>query len=191
MEADWEMELGGGAPVIDACWAGFVDLRVFPERVAEMDETRLLPGLAEALVRLNVPRSPVWTAKCDVWVVEEPVDLYELDAEPESAAHAVACYIDLLPRGGGQWSGPESAAAACKEAVARLRVLPLRGCRVDLVVRQAQIAPERDGLGITAYVTACAAGEAEARKRLGTAVAAVADTLAPAAPPAVSDSPLQ
>lgn len=191
MEADWEMELGGGAPVIDACWAGYVDLRAFPERVAEIDETRLLPGLAEALVRLNAVRSPMWTAKCDVWVVEEQVDLYELDAEPESAAHAMACYIDLLPRGDGQWSGPERAAAACRELAARLQGVPLRGCRVDLVVRQTQIAPERDGLGITAYVTACAAGKAEARERLSTTVAAVADTLAPSDPPTVSESPLQ
>ena len=27
MEADWEVEIGGGAPVIDALWPGFVDLR--------------------------------------------------------------------------------------------------------------------------------------------------------------------
>ena len=27
MEADWEVEVGGGAPVIEAFWPGFVDLR--------------------------------------------------------------------------------------------------------------------------------------------------------------------
>ena len=30
MEADWEVEIGGGAPVIDACWDGYVDLRFNP-----------------------------------------------------------------------------------------------------------------------------------------------------------------
>jgi len=37
MEADWEFEVGPdtaglAAPVIDACWPGFVDLRHNPER---------------------------------------------------------------------------------------------------------------------------------------------------------------
>jgi hypothetical protein len=30
MEADWEFEVGGDAPVIDALWPGFVDLRLSP-----------------------------------------------------------------------------------------------------------------------------------------------------------------
>ena len=38
MEADWEVEVGGGAPVIEADWPGFVDLRGEPERVNEMEE---------------------------------------------------------------------------------------------------------------------------------------------------------
>jgi hypothetical protein len=28
LEADWEFEVGGDAPVIDALWPGFVDLRL-------------------------------------------------------------------------------------------------------------------------------------------------------------------
>ena len=191
MEADWEMELGGSAPVIDACWTGLVDLRVVPERVAEIEETRGLPALADVLVRLNAPASPVWTAKCDVWAVEEPVDPLEIDAEPDDATSALACYIDLLTRNDQQWIVPEGAAEACKALVARLRAVSLRACRVDLVVRQARIAPEAYGLGITAYVTACGADEDAARERLGAAVAAVADTLVQAGPPAASGSPLQ
>ena len=27
MEADWEFEVGGEAPVIEASWEGFIDLR--------------------------------------------------------------------------------------------------------------------------------------------------------------------
>jgi len=67
MEADWEVEIGGGAPIIDACWDGLVHLQTAPERAAELPEAADLPRLAEALVRLNAPRSPVWTSKCDVW----------------------------------------------------------------------------------------------------------------------------
>jgi hypothetical protein len=133
----------------------------------------------------------VWTAKCDVWLLDAPVDPYELDTEPEDSAHAVACYIDLLPRNDQQWDVPESAATACKEIVTRLRAAPLRSCRADLVVRQARIAPEAYSLSITAYITACATDETEACVRLGAAVAAVADTLVPVVSPAANRSPLQ
>src|SRR4051812_38986462 len=53
MEADWEFEIGGDAPVIEANWKGFVDLCAHPERVSELTECGELPALAEALVRLN------------------------------------------------------------------------------------------------------------------------------------------
>ena len=117
MEADWEVEIGGGAPVIDACWNGFVDLRFDPrtrldtllKRAQGLPESKNLPELAEALVRLNGLRSPVWTSKCDVWPVLDAnaFDAGELDAPWDEATHAWACYIDLVPR---NESGPSPAA---------------------------------------------------------------------------------
>jgi hypothetical protein len=154
MEADWEIEIGGGAPVIEAHWPGFVDLRLSPERARLLAEAQQLPGLAEALVRLNAPNSLVWTSKCDVFMPDE-FDPDELNASPEIAAHALACYIDLLPRSGELWSDPTAAAAWCRSACADIKVVPIRCCRADLVVRRALIAPELMGLGITAYLTAC------------------------------------
>ena len=38
MEADWEFEVGGDAPVIEACWEGFIDLRKTPERARQLPE---------------------------------------------------------------------------------------------------------------------------------------------------------
>jgi hypothetical protein len=38
MEADWEFEVGGDAPVIEAPWPGFVDLRLHPERAWQLSE---------------------------------------------------------------------------------------------------------------------------------------------------------
>ena len=46
MEADWEVEIGGDAPVIDACWEGFVDLRRAPERAGAVAGSAELPALA-------------------------------------------------------------------------------------------------------------------------------------------------
>lgn len=181
MEADWEFELGEGAPVIDAAWSGFVDLRCSPQRATDLTETHALPALAEVLVRLNQPRSsPVWTAKCDVWVPES-IDPYELDAPPGVPLSALACYVDLLPRSDQQWNTPSMIEQACHALCTRLRAVPLRCCRADLVVRRAVLAPEVFDLGITAYLTACAPGDpGAAAARLSDALHALADTLCPA-----------
>lgn len=176
MEADWEFEVGGKAPVIEALWAGFVDLRQYPKRARELPEALGFPALAAALVALNGPGSPVWTSKCDTWMIVEPerVDPGELDAEPASAAHAVSCYIDLLPRKDRQWSPPNQTEAWCKELCARLRLLPLRCCRADLVIRRAVIGSDLNRLGITAYLTACGESPAEAHRALDATLAAFA-----------------
>ncbi|MDR3739121.1 MAG: hypothetical protein P4L40_08875 [Terracidiphilus sp.] len=191
MEADWEIELGADAPIIDALWPGFVDLRVAPERVAEIAETRLLPGLSDVLVQLNGPRSSVWTAKCDVWNVEEPVDRYEVDVEPGETAAAMACYIDLLPRDAHQWVTPAQAGSACEALIRRLRAIEARACRVDFVVRAAHIRAGAQDLGITAYVTGVGRDEPAASAQLATAAAALGDTLLAPRMGGNSGSPVQ
>jgi hypothetical protein len=107
-------------------------------------------------------------------VETDQVDPGELDAEPASATHAAACYIDLLPRGEQQWQLPALAADWCKELCGRLHPLPLRCCRADLVIRRAFIAPDLDRLGVTAYLTACGASPAETGQVLEIALAAFA-----------------
>jgi hypothetical protein len=177
MEADWEIELGQDAPVIDACWPGLVDLRNSPERVIELAEVQRFPALAGALLRLNAPTSTVWTAKCDVWTAES-FDRYELDAPPELAITAKACYVDLLPRRLDQWSTPHQAEDACRKLCTTLQAIPLRCCRVDLIVRMAILTPAVHGLGVTAYVTACGSSEAEVMSTLADGLIALTDAVA-------------
>lgn len=168
MEADWEFEIGGEAEVIDAAWAGFVDLRRAPERAGELEEVVAFPPLGQALVRLNSPASPVWTAKCDFWPELEAGawDADEMDADPLQAAHGAGCYIDLLPRSHSQWSAPILAERACRALCQQLNAAPLPGCRVDLIVRRAWITPEQQATGVTAYLTACAGTKAAASRQL-------------------------
>lgn len=179
MDADWEVEIGGGAPVIDASWPGRIDLQSFPDRVSGVRETDQLPGLAELLVRLNQPSaSPVSTSKCDVW----PVDVFdpdELDAPRELAQKAVASYIDLLPRSDQQWNSLAKTVDDCKALCARMHAIPLRGCRVDLIIRRAIISPELIDLGITAYVTACGTTTEDANYKLSSALRALTGALVP------------
>jgi len=164
MEADWDVEIGGQAPVIDACWEGLVDLRASPAHAASLPEARDLPALAAVLIELNSESSPVWTSKCDVWRPAE-FDPDELDASGEGNC-ALACYIDLLPRTHRQWATHEQAVAACRAMCASLRSAPLRGCRADLIIRRAILAPTRLGIGITAYLTACGPTPDQARTTL-------------------------
>ena len=179
MEADWEVEIGRGAPVIDAGWPGLVDLRVTPDQAAQLPEAREIPALADALVRLNAPLSPVWTAKSDVWHPEE-FDPDELDAPGDAGTHAIACYVDLLTRNDRQWATPDEVISATKEICARIHSAALHGCRADLVIRRAFISPGRQDLGITAYLTACGSTRIEAASTLALAVRVFVDAVLPA-----------
>jgi hypothetical protein len=179
MEADWEFEVGGDAPVIDARWPGLIDLQSTPERAWNLPEAVQLPAMAVALVKLNAAPSPVWTSKCDVWdhLGMETCDAGELDAPSGCFAHAMGCYIDLLPKSDQQWPDPAMAADGCRKVCDRLHAVPLRCCRVDLIVRRAYLVPDHTKLGITAYLTSCGESPAEASRTLQAALATFADAL--------------
>jgi hypothetical protein len=180
METDWEFEIGGDAPVIEAHWPGFVDLCADPRRVANLTEARQLPGLAEALTRLNAMNSPVWTCKTDIFVPGQ-IDPDELDAAGIEGSHSVACYVDLLMRSDQQWDFPSKAELFCRELCARLRDIPLRRCRVDLVVRRAHIESDLSDLGMTAYLTACGQTKSDAKSRLAECLSLFSEAIVSAA----------
>lgn len=179
MEADWEIEIGGGAPVIEADWPGFVDLQSHPECMVEIPEAAAFPPLARLLLALNAPESPVWTAKCDLW---EP--------EPE----ALAVYIDAIPREAAVFGEWKHAEAFCREFVGRLdaTALPKCGpeCSIDLVIRQA-IAGGADGYGITVYLSAKGTVQEETETALAAVMAGFADALSRHKPPATAGSKIQ
>jgi hypothetical protein len=171
MEADWEVEVGGGAPVIDALWAGFIDLRRQPERIGEIAEAEKFPALGPLLQWLNSPGSPVWTAKCDLW---EPVETGE--ATEDDLPAALAIYVDLLPCAGSVFSQWQQAEAFCRKWVARLAQLTMADCSVELVVRQA-VAGLAEGFGVTAYVSAEGHDRSGAAETLSLALVAFADAI--------------
>jgi hypothetical protein len=165
LEADWEFEVAPDAPVIDAAWAGCVDLRACPELAARLPEATTLPALVDALKWLNAAGSPVWTSKCDVWE-PDAFDPDELDATQNAAGRALACYIDLVSSEDA-WSTLDGIADWCRKLCAALRAKPLRQCRADLVIRRSFVMVSETGLGVTAYVTGCGATDEAAVKALG------------------------
>jgi hypothetical protein len=188
MEADWEFEVGGDAsvasgcaPVIDALWSGFVDLRLDPKLAWKLAEAGELPALASTLERLNSQASPVRTSKCDYWPELQPeeFDPDELDAPRGSSAHAAGCYIDLLARADRAWSLPHLAEAVCRHFCSLLSLVPKRCCRADFIIRRAIIDPGMNDLGISAYITACGPTAGEAKGTLESALDLFADALCP------------
>jgi hypothetical protein len=212
MEADWEIEIGGGAPVIDALWSGFVDLRQSPAHVAEISEALSFPPLARFLARVNGAASPLWSSKCDVWepVGEGGADLDliepavgsldrnrpEADAGKTGVPAALACYIDLLPRQNLLFAHWEQAESFCRAWVHRVESVDLRFGQIDLIVREA-VAGDTEGFGITVYVsvvgTAPLAGVGQILEQgweqgwtgaaLGSALEVLADSIPPLALP--------
>ncbi|MGB9406073.1 MAG: hypothetical protein WCA89_00970 [Terracidiphilus sp.] len=201
MEADWEFEVGPdasglAAPVIEADWPGFVDLRHHPERIEEIQEVAAFPPLAALLEALNGNHSPLWTVKCDLW--EPEADELAGPAAAGKAATlsglipraALACYVDLLPLAGEVFAQAQQVEAFCREWVARLAPLQLPQCRVDLVIRQA-LAGQSEGFGITAYLSAWGQEISAAAEALAATLAAFADAIPAFAAPETRASKLQ
>jgi hypothetical protein len=176
LEADWEIESGGGAPVIDAHWAGFVDLHTQPQRVAEIAEAMAFPPLARLLLSLNQPSSPWWTAKCDLW--EEPAEetsssCGELGSPVQEGSAKIegdifltqACYIDLLPMQGYVFARWQDGEEFCRRWCRELEEISLPHARLDLVVRMA-LAGAAEGFGVTAYLSATGKDRASGRATL-------------------------
>jgi len=184
MEADWEAEIGAGAPVIDGSWPGFVDLRRAPKRIVEIEEAHRFAPLAEALLRLNGARSPLWTVKCDLWTPEH-LDPEEMEAGPQESAQGLACYIDVLPASSLVFARFEQAESWARSAVSRIRNRPCRCCRADLVIRAA-VTVEREGFGITIYVQACGADAVAATGHLTAALIEVIEAIIAPAPQDIS-----
>jgi len=167
MEADWSVALAASDPVITVPWAAcddepkcrFVDLRLYPHLVAEIEEAQGRLALRSALLLLNGATSHLWTAKCDAWSSspehgDEPFDPYEMGAEPEATAFGAGSYIDLLPRDleiRQCFDGQERWLRAVTE---RLRAIPASAARAELVLRRAQV-DAVPGYGVTWFVEGC------------------------------------
>jgi hypothetical protein len=108
MLSDWTVECGADDPVLVVPWSDpddpsrrFIDLRENPYDLDWLEEATQHPALLHALRALNAPRSPVFTAKCDVWTLpEEDLEALRLDLDliPEDTPCGIASYVDLIWR---------------------------------------------------------------------------------------------
>jgi hypothetical protein len=98
MDADFSIELGREDPVLDFPWTdpsgklAYFDLKRHPELLPKLEEAQKFPELAEFLRSMNSERSPLETAKCDVWTTNE----LNADEDIFNASYKLSSYVDLV-----------------------------------------------------------------------------------------------
>ena len=178
MEADWTVALAADDPIVVVPWAAsekeggyrFVDLCGAPHLVDSIAEAQARAPLRDALLLLNSPVSPVWTAKCDLWTTnDEPRDPCEMDAEPGDTAFCAGSYIDLLARDPGFRESFPLQERWLRRVTGRLRAGGSRASRVELVLRHAEVEGQ-SGFAVSWFVEGCGASAAIAEERWANAL---------------------
>ena len=182
MLAEWTAECSADAPTLVVPWADpdssarYVDLRAEPYDIAEIPEAEQYPALGRALRSLNAVRSPLLTAKCDVWLLTaesetEELEMLrlELDLEPEEAAAGVASYIDILWRDRALFASAHQQGEMLDRLTRRAERLDYPDAALACVMRPAMFDFEGtvEGFAVTLYIRAVGVDTAAAVERWG------------------------
>ncbi len=197
MIADWSVECSADDPVLVVPWSAqphpvqstarqpaaasnvsagsqFIDLREDPYALDQIPEAEQHPPLLQALRALNAPRSPVFTAKCDAWLLddEELADLRDrldlpaaiaqsqaTERSPDEAhdmAHGFASYIDLLWRDRTIFASFHQSEQLLHRLARHAQPIDQPMALVDCVLRPAlvDLTSPHEGFAISLYVKA-------------------------------------
>jgi hypothetical protein len=195
MLADWSVECSAEDPVLVVPWscspeeeAGphFIDLRENPYDLDQIAEAEQHPPLMQALRALNVPRSPVFTAKCDAWELDseeigdllDELDLHELQQEDSVVPAGVvgfASYIDLVWRDRTIFASFHQSEQLLHRLTRLAAPLDHSYAMLDCVLRPAVVdfTGAQEGYSITLYVKALGEDLDRARANWASALEAV------------------
>ena len=181
---DWSAECSADDPVLVVPWedpsgtARFIDLRADPYAIDSIPEAEDHPALQHALRSLNSARSPLFTAKCDVWEADgserDHLRLH-LALEPEETAAALISYLDLLCRDRALFTSFHQQGHLLGRLERRLASLDQPFVAAECVVRPAflDLTTPQEGFTISLYLKAAGATVAEARSHWSAALEAV------------------
>ena len=181
MLMEWSTACGPDDPVLEVPWQSpggklcWVDLRTDPDALDEIPEADEHPPLLAALRALNAVRSPVFTAKCDVWHME-PEELAsvrnDLLLEEEVATAGVACYIDLVWRERAVFASRHRTAQVFYRMERLAADLPHSLAKLEGVLRPAVVDLESvsEGFALTLYVKGVGVDAVEAEERWAAAL---------------------
>ncbi len=183
----WSAECGLEDPVLVVPWsdpssaARFVDLREDPYAIEEIPEAEQTPAVAQALRALNTARSPVFTAKCDLWPINDPDELHALALELAlddlggGAYAAFASYLDLIWRDRSTFASFHQHQHIMHRLERRIASIDEHQALTECIIRPALVdfgAPQ-EGFAASFYVKALGSSTEDARNVWARALAAV------------------
>ena len=190
MFREWWAECGAEDPVLVVPWRSpedpehcqFVDLRENPYDLDRIPEAELHPALMQALRALNAARSPVFTAKCDAWVMgadELAATWLDLDLEILEAPCGFASYLDLVWRERSLFVSFHAGEQRLVRLARLLEPLDYPYAAIECVLRPALIdlAGPAEGFAISLYVKALGTDAAHAYERWAETLAVAVATL--------------
>jgi hypothetical protein len=187
MVADWSVECSAEDPVLVVPWSAsegdstqphFIDLRENPYDLDQVAEAEQYPPLMQALRALNVPRSPVFTAKCDAWELD-PEELDELaerlDYETSEPLAGFCSYIDLVWRDRTIFASFHQSEQLLHRLTRLAAPLDHSAAMLDCVLRPALVdfTGPQEGYSITLYIKALGPDLETAREAWSAALQAV------------------
>jgi hypothetical protein len=184
--SEWNAECGPDDVVLVVPWHSpdgklqWIDLRESADALEEIVEADEHPALLSALRVLNGSRSPVFTAKCDVWRMDEDelaALREELMLEPEVAKAGMMSYIDIVWRERTVFVSRHRMEGMLYRLDRAAVDLPFSLAKLECILRPALIELDgsvAEGFAVTAYVKAAGVDADEAAERWDETLRAVA-----------------
>ena len=168
MLSEWSVECSADDPVLVVPWSDpsdstgnrrFIDLRENPYDLDHLAEAEHYPPLMHALRALNAARSPVFTAKCDAWPLDdEELDALRvnLDVGADEAATGFGSYIDILWRERSIFASFHLQEQMLHRLTRHAAPLEHSYAMLDCILRPAMVdlAGPQEGFAISLYVKA-------------------------------------
>lgn len=175
MDADFSIELGKHDPVLDLPWTdpsgrlAYFDLKRHPDLIAKIEEAQAFPEVAELLIKLNSSRSPIESAKCDVWSTTE----LSADEAIYRSSHKLACYVDVVFSDLEKRSSFSLHEGLVKKLCELLRRAPEIPSALEICLRRCFFprgTNTREGFYLTVYANGYGNDQLEARRNLAVAL---------------------
>ena len=166
MLSEWSAECSADDPVLVVPWwdpsdpsRRFIDLRENPYDLDHLPEAEHYPALMHALRALNAPRSPVFTAKSDAWLMDgDELDALRinLSIEAEEAPAGFGSYIDLLCRERSLFASFHLQEQLLRRLTRHAESLHHPFAMLDCIIRPAMIdlTGPQEGFAVSFYVKA-------------------------------------
>jgi hypothetical protein len=187
MLSEWSAECSADDPVLVVPWSDpsdstgnrrFIDLRENPYDLDHLPEAEHYPPLMHALRALNAARSPVFTAKCDAWPLEEEeleALRVDLDVGADEAPAGFGSYIDILWRERSIFASFHMQEQMLHRLTRHAAPLDRPYATLDCILRPAvvDLAGPQEGFAVSLYVKAVGHNVAAAEENWASALDAV------------------